>query len=112
MKRDESLDKAKENVTGHRVQDYGKPERSFQVIADLWNVYLSRIDHTVLTARDAATMLAFFKMARITTGAAVEDSYVDAAGYIACAVELLEEEQTQEKEFVPDGKGGFICTDK
>ena len=103
MKREETLDKAKENVTGHRVQDYGKPEQSFQVIAEYWNVYLSNIDHTVLTARDVATLMALFKIARVTVGAATDDSYVDAAGYIACAAELLEEEKT----IVPDGKGGF-----
>lgn len=120
MNREEMLDEAKKNVTGHRVQDYGKVEHSFEAIADYWNVYLAHIGRTKLTPRDAATMLALFKMARLTTGTATEDSYVDAAGYLACAVELKDQERFEEVPTVvlplsgkPDDiKNDFTYTDE
>lgn len=40
MKRAEILETAKVCVCGKREQDYGSPEDNFQIIADLWSVYL------------------------------------------------------------------------
>lgn len=40
MTREEVLETAKKCVCGDREQDYGSPERSFDVIARLWNAYL------------------------------------------------------------------------
>ena len=89
MKREEILDEAKKQVCGHRVEDYGKPENSFQRIADLWTAYMKQdaTDDRIFTAKDVAVMLALLKVARIKTDTK-SDSYVDLAGYAACAGEI------------------------
>lgn len=40
MKRKEILEAAMRCVCGDREQDYGTPERNFELIADLWTTYL------------------------------------------------------------------------
>lgn len=84
MTRAEVLNAAVENVCGHRVHDYGSPEDSFSKIARLWTAY----DGRTYDAHDVAVMLALLKVARISTGHGGEDSYVDLAGYAACAGEI------------------------
>lgn len=93
MTRAEILDKAKETVTGHREQDYGSPESNFGLIGQLWTVYL---DHLV-TAQDVANMMTLFKIARIKTGRGTEDSYIDAAGYMACGGEIATADTVDEE---------------
>lgn len=90
MKRAEILDAAKKCVCGQREQDYGKPENNFQTIADLWNAYLNMPVSSRINAGDVAMMMALMKIARIRTGTATEDSFVDLAGYAACGGEILE----------------------
>lgn len=92
MKRAEILDTAKSMVTGKREQDYGKPENNFGLIGQLWTVYLG----TLVTAEDVGLMMAMFKIARIKTGTGTEDSYVDAAGYLACAGEIATEREADD----------------
>lgn len=84
MNRAETLEAARKCVCGDREQEYGNPENNFAQIARMWSVYLG----VEITPVDAALMMAQLKMARIKTGTFKEDSYVDAAGYIACAAEL------------------------
>lgn len=63
--------------------------------AMLWGVYLNAAhpDYTKafpnngITAKDVATMTALLKVARIATGSS-PDSFVDLAGYAACAGEI------------------------
>ena len=89
MDRGEILERAHEIVTKDRNKQYGEPEDVFEIIADFWNVYINyRIGEmpTLITKEDVGNMMALFKMARITNGGN-EDSYIDAAGYIACAAE-------------------------
>ena len=92
MKRSEILDAAKACVCGDREQDYGKPENSFGVITDLWNAYLYNVGRQAtwpaITAKDVAVMLALLKIARIATGHAKADNWVDLAGYAACGGEI------------------------
>jgi hypothetical protein len=90
MKRDEILDTAKACVCGEREQDYGTPERNFGVIAEYWNAYLSAVlSHRVtICEADVAVMMCLFKIGRITTGVGTLDSFVDLAGYAACAGEI------------------------
>jgi len=91
MLRGECLDTAKNCVCGKREQDYGRAEDNFGIIAELWNVYLKAVANrgrTKLNGRDVAHMMCFMKMGRIMTGTATDDSYVDLAGYAACAAEL------------------------
>ena len=90
MTRAEMLAAAHKCVCGDREQDYGSPEHSLAKIAELWSVYCG----VVLTAKDAAAMMALFKIARICTGHAKEDNWVDLAGYAACGCEIETEGQT------------------
>lgn len=84
MKRDEILEAAKRCVSGDREQDYGSPENNFQRIADLWSAYSGY----PFTSTDVAAMLALLKIARIASGHAKEDNWVDLAGYAACGGEI------------------------
>lgn len=84
MKRAEILQRAERCVCGRREQDYGTPEENFRCVADLWSAY----KHTEFSPLDVAMMMALLKIARIKTGAATEDSFVDLAGYAACGGEI------------------------
>ena len=95
MTRAEILDEAKRCVCGEREQDYGSPEDNFETIALFWAVYLRAAYpelKTVLTIdkikpKDVASMMGLLKLARIAAGSK-PDSYVDLAGYAACAGEI------------------------
>lgn len=82
------LEAAAAAVCGHRATDYGTPEDNFGIIAKLWSVYKG----TDFTATDVAMMMALLKVTRIKSGA-TEDSFVDLAGYAACAAECAEKEK-------------------
>lgn len=92
MKRDEILKTAEEIVTKDRNVQYGEPENNFSVIAEYWSTYLSQHNGgraVLLTPMDVALMMVLFKLGRLTTARAVTlDSFVDAAGYVACAGEI------------------------
>lgn len=88
MKRSEILSAAQKCVCGEREQDYGRPEDNFKIIADMWSTYLeAHID-----AKDVALMMALLKIARIASGTAKADNWIDLAGYAACGGELEGEE--------------------
>jgi len=87
--RREILEDALRQVTGDREDSYGSPEYSFQKIANLWNAYFDF--RVAFTPKDVAMMLALLKVARIYSGVK-KDSYVDLAGYAACAGEIDTEE--------------------
>ncbi len=84
MTRAETLDRAKQCVCGQRENEYGSPEDNFRSIAALWSEY----KNTDFTATDVVIMMALLKIARIKTGTATEDSFVDLAGYAACGAEI------------------------
>lgn len=95
MKRPEILDTAKACVCGDREQDYGSPEHNFETIAYLWSVYIRAARPELkqwalneLSAKDVAAMLALLKIARIASGHAKADNWVDLAGYAACGGEI------------------------
>ncbi len=99
MTRAETLDKAKQCVCGQRENEYGSPEDNFMTIAKLWSAYKD-VD---FSANDVAMMMALLKIARIRTGTATEDSFVDLAGYAACGAEIASKNRintTYEKENV------------
>ena len=85
-KRQQILESAIIQVTGKRETDYGKPENNFETIAKLWSIYLD-CDISI-SARDVAIMMALLKIARIKGKNATEDSFIDLAGYAACAGEI------------------------
>lgn len=86
MTRTEILDSAKRCVVGDREQDYGSPENNFKTIADFWSAYLGK----KVSAKDVAAMLALLKIARIGSGHAKADNWIDLAGYAACGGEIEE----------------------
>lgn len=89
------LDAAKEIVTGEREQQYGKPEDNFRMIGNLWEIYLKarcldRDGGLDILPEDVAMMMSLLKIARIASGNYKVDSFVDLAGYAACAGECAE----------------------
>lgn len=92
MTRNEILEQARKCVCGDREQDYGSPEQNFQTIASFWEVYLKKsvspgTDLCILP-EDVAAMLALLKIARISSGHAKDDNWIDLAGYAACGGEI------------------------
>lgn len=85
MTRSEILDTAKQMVCGDREEDYGTPENNFTTIAHLWSAY----KNVEFSALDVAMMMALLKVARIKAGTKT-DSFVDLAGYAACAGEIAQ----------------------
>jgi hypothetical protein len=70
---------------------HGDPFNSFQMIGELWTVYLThignaRVDPTILP-HDVAEMMSMVKVARTVYGED-EDNYVDQLGYTALAAML------------------------
>lgn len=96
MKRAEVLEAARVCVCGEREQDYGTPENNFATIGYFWGVYLNAahpeytkaFPYNGITAKDVAAMMALLRVARIATGSSA-DSFVDLAGYAACAGEIV-----------------------
>lgn len=82
--RETVLDAAKRCVCGDREQDYGSPENNFRTIASMWAAYMG----TEFTPVDVAAMLALLKIARIASGHAKADNWIDLAGYASCGGEL------------------------
>lgn len=89
------LDSAKEIVTGERERQYGKPEDNFRMIGNLWEIYLKArcLDSNGgldILPEDVAMMMSLLKIARIASGNYKADSFIDLAGYAACAGECAE----------------------
>ena len=84
MTRKEILDAAFKCVCGDREQDYGTPEDNFTRIAKLWTAYCG----LEFAPQDVAAMMTLLKIARIASGNAKDDNWVDIAGYAACGGEL------------------------
>lgn len=87
------LQTAEKCVCGDREQDYGSPEDNFKTIASLWEVYLKKkcVDSgsgISINPDDVAVMMILVKIARISSGHAKSDNWVDIAGYAACGGEV------------------------
>lgn len=93
MNRKKILEAAEKCVCGDRNEQYGSPENSFRMIADLWVPYLkekclsSGTDVCILPD-DVAAMMVLFKIARVATGQRKADNWIDVAGYAACGGEI------------------------
>lgn len=88
MIRQDLLKEAEKVVCGDRDQAYGQPEDNFAVIADLWSAYKG----VKFTRVDVSMMMSLLKIARIRSNPEKPDSYVDLAGYAACAAEVAAKE--------------------
>lgn len=84
MTRKDILQAAEKCVSGDREQDYGSPENNFKTIAKFWSTYTG----VEITSVDVAAMLSLLKIARIKSGNAKNDNWIDLAGYAACGGEL------------------------
>lgn len=98
MTRKETLEKAIACVCGQREQDYGSPEDNFRIIAQLWTAYAGH----PFDSKDVAMMMALLKIARIASGTATEDSFVDLAGYAACGAEIATKEKNSSEKAPSD----------
>ena len=91
------LEEAHKVINGERQDAYGHPEDSFQIIAELWSVYISRkfrVD-VKLTGVDTAVMLSLFKHARMMgSNMITRDTIVDACGYLAILGDRLTSQTT------------------
>lgn len=83
MTRKDILTTAESCVCHSRNADYGEPEDSFKLIAQLWGAYLG----SLIMPRDVAAMMALLKIARIKGGKKL-DNWIDLAGYAACGGEI------------------------
>ena len=89
--RDSILREAARIVCGDRKEQYGEPEDSFRAIAEFWETYVREICVTqradvCIEPADVAMMMVLLKVAR-TFGGTKADTYIDIAGYAACAAE-------------------------
>jgi len=99
MNRKDILEEAITQVTGHREEDYGKIEDNFRIIAEFWTTYLGdklSVFSDGITPKDVAVMMALLKVARIRNDTK-SDSYVDLAGYAACAGEIAINEKVESR---------------
>ena len=90
--RKEVLTDAIKVTCGPREQEYGSPKENFERIASYWSVYKG----IEFTAPDIAMMMALLKVARIQGSNPSMDSFIDLAGYAACAAEVTLETHTVE----------------
>lgn len=84
------LNDAIKAVCTDRNAQYGEPEDNFKIIAELWNNYLryAKSSVTQLDAYDVGMLMTLLKIGRAMTGTLKMDTFIDAAGYIACAGEI------------------------
>jgi hypothetical protein len=94
------LTTANKVVTTERGNQHGGAEDSFQMIADLWMVYLNNTNRRnplldtapsriIVTPKDVALMMDLLKTARHTHGDPLnDDNFVDKAGYTGLAAAL------------------------
>lgn len=90
MNRDQILTTAGGLINGDRARDYGDASENFQRIADLITPVLAGKlkPGTRVDAHEVALILTQLKVACLITSPAHEDSWVDAAGYIALGGEI------------------------
>lgn len=79
-------------VCGDRNEQYGEPEDSFRAIAGFWETYVrekcvSPGADVCIQEADVAMMMVLLKVARAIYGTKA-DTYIDIAGYAACAGEI------------------------
>lgn len=103
MNRADFLYKARDIICNDREGQYGSPEDSFGIIAELWTAYLGS-ETIIVTPQDVACMMALLKVARIRNSVRHhEDSWVDAIGYMACGGEIDAREEAE----LPHAAKGF-----
>ena len=82
------LDEAAKCVTSDRNTQYGEPEDSFRMIAELWEPYIRQ--RCVSAGADVAAMMALFKISRIDTGQKKQTTGLTDAGILLAAERFRE----------------------
>lgn len=84
--RGQILDDAKQCVNKDRNTTHGNPEDNFGAIARRWRAHIKNKYGVYLDLDPASVgiMMTDMKLARIEGNPTHVDSYVDAAGYVAC----------------------------
>ena len=108
MTRKECLDAAAACVLKDRSNEYGEPEDSFDLIADLWTAYTGH----VFVGSEVTAMMALLKLARLKRNARHLDSAVDLAGYAACFAECASAEMARPVPFAPKAEGAEYASEK
>ena len=92
LKRDETLDIAKELINGQRAKDYGDAFENHSKIADGWNIIVRAAmnDRGYLTEQHVILMMDWVKTARLLNCPDHDDSWVDKIGYSALGAEFTE----------------------
>jgi len=93
LTRAEIIDEVSKCVNTERNNSYGEPADNFRAIAEFWNVYLASRGVSMpqpLNATDVSVMMGLLKIARIATGDAKLDNFIDLAGYAVCGGEVSE----------------------
>jgi len=87
------LNRAIDIINGARQNQYGAPEDSFATIAYYWNTYLDSIgidiDDCSISGKDVSMMMALLKIARMSVQGYKQDNFVDAAGYLGIADDMI-----------------------
>lgn len=97
MKAQEHLDAAAGLVGGDRARQHGDVRSLHEMVAALWNAYLTCEGSPVrIIDCDVLVMMALLKIARTRHGDFNRDDWVDALGYVALAGQVAEEDQEQE----------------
>jgi hypothetical protein len=77
-------------VCNDRDQQYGAPLLNFTKIAEYWKTYKG----IEFSPKDVAVMMTLVKIARISSGQAKPDNWIDGCGYLSIGCELESEENT------------------
>jgi hypothetical protein len=87
------LNAAKTIITTERNNAYGPPEQDFTRTASILNAMGYRgPDGRTITGVDVARIMICLKLSRSVWSPTKEDTWVDIAGYAACAMECAEAE--------------------
>jgi hypothetical protein len=103
-KRSEILRTAETLVNGDRNRQYGDPKSDFRKIAALWETYLNGTHERhmeeglpatqiFIEPHDVAVLMILLKVSRLSWSPEKEDSWADAAGYVACGWDCAAEEE-------------------
>jgi hypothetical protein len=83
------LEEAARITSVDRQKQYGPPEDSFALIAEMWAAYLVAAGWTqgqrAFGSREVAMLMVLMKVARDVQGSGKRDNLVDIAGYARCA---------------------------
>ena len=91
-RREQCLRMANECVNGNRDEAYGNAENNFNHIAEMWTAYLKDRLCADIEALDVSNMMILLKMARSSANCFHLDSYIDIAGYAACAYGIAQQQ--------------------